>query len=336
MPYEPQYAPGTLTLADWAKRLDPDGSIAAIVELLNQTNEILDDAVWAEGNLPTGHRTTVRADIPKATWRKLNYGVMPQKSKSAQVTDACGMLETYAEVDKDLADLNGNSAEFRLSEDRPFIEGLNQQLAQSVFYADTAVNPERFLGLAPRYDVIGDPADKPVANSYMKQIIDGGGATTGSLTSIWLIVWGMNTVHMIFPKASTAGLLHQDLGEVTLFDNDGGRYQGYRTHYQWKPGLVVRDWRYVVRIANVDPLTPQVELNYKDLVQAYNTIPQLSMGRAALYCTRSVKTRLDIAAAEKGNAFLRIEQVFGKPQTSFWGIPIRQCDGILETEARVV
>ncbi len=35
----------------------------------------------------------------------------------------CGMLETYSEIDKALADLNGNTAAYRLSEDRAFLEG---------------------------------------------------------------------------------------------------------------------------------------------------------------------------------------------------------------------
>ena len=41
-----------LTLADWAKRVDDDYKTAAIVELLSQSNEILDDMLIVEGNLP--------------------------------------------------------------------------------------------------------------------------------------------------------------------------------------------------------------------------------------------------------------------------------------------
>ena len=63
------------TLLDLAKRLDPDMKIAPVVELLNETNEILTDMTWLEGNLITGHRTTVRTGIPEPTWRKLYGGV---------------------------------------------------------------------------------------------------------------------------------------------------------------------------------------------------------------------------------------------------------------------
>jgi len=57
-----------LTYSDWAKRLDDGYRVAMIIELLSQTNEILDDMLVMEGNLPTGHKTTVRTGLPQATW----------------------------------------------------------------------------------------------------------------------------------------------------------------------------------------------------------------------------------------------------------------------------
>ncbi|TRR45281.1 hypothetical protein DNP46_24955, partial [Salmonella enterica subsp. enterica serovar Panama] len=110
-----------------------------------------------------------------------NYGVQPSKSTTVQVTDGIGMLETYAEIDKSLADLNGNTAEFRLSEDRAFIEAMNQQMARTLFYGDTSVNPQQFMGLSSRY------SDLTATNA--QNIIDAGGTGTDN-TSIWLIVWG--------------------------------------------------------------------------------------------------------------------------------------------------
>lgn len=311
------------TLAEWAKRLDPGGKIDKIVELLVQQNMILEDAMFVEGNLPTGHRTTVRTDMPSGTWRKLNYGVKPSKSKTKQVDDTCGMLEDYAEVDKALADLNGNTAEFRLSEDKAFLEGMNNTMATTMFYGDTAVNPERFLGMAARYPNLATP-----------NVINAGGSGV-DLTSIWLVVWGESTVHGIFPKGSKAGWQMQDLGEVTLEDADGGKYQGYRTHYKWDIGLTVRDWRYVVRLANVESggvvnnLIEKPEL----MIELYHQPPNLSMGNAAIYCNKAVKIQFDKAAFDKGNAYYGINDVFGKPQTTFWGIPIKRCDAILNTEA---
>src|SRR5688572_30445837 len=140
------------TLADWAKRLDPDGNVANIVEMLSLTNEMLLDMPWVEGNLPTGHKTTIRTGIPEPTWRKLYGGVQPQRSTTAQVTDNCGMLEAYPEVDKALADLNGNSAAWRLSEEKAHIEGINQEMQRTVVYGNESATPEKFTGFAPRFN----------------------------------------------------------------------------------------------------------------------------------------------------------------------------------------
>ncbi|MBE0147930.1 major capsid protein [Serratia fonticola] len=319
-----------LTLADWAKRTDPDGKVPTIVELLSQTNPVLTDMRFVEGNLPTGHRTTVRTGLPAATWRLLNYGVPSSKSTTAQVTDSTGMLETYAEIDKSLADLNGNTAEFRLSEDNAFLEAMNQQMAETVFYGDTRINPQRFTGLSARYN------DKSAKNA--QNIIDAGG-TGSNLTSIWLVVWGSNTVHGIFPKGQKAGLSHQDLGEQTLKDANGGQYQGYRTHYKWDNGLTVRDWRYVVRIANIDTTKlgaddgPNIA---KLMVQALHRIPNLQMGTAVFYMNRDAAEYLDLQATEKASLAITVKETEGIFWTSFRGVPVRTCDALLSTESQVV
>jgi hypothetical protein len=231
------------TLLDLARRTDPDGSIADIVEIMNQTNEVLDDMVWQEGNLVTGHRTTIRTGLPTPTWRKMYGGVQPTKSKTAQITDTTGMLEAYAEVDKALADLNGNTAAFRLSEDRPHIEGMAEEIAQTLFYGNEGTEPEAFTGLSPRFNA------KTSANNS-DNVVDGGGSGTDN-ASIWLAVWGPNSGFGIVPKGSKAGLQMEDKGQVTIenIDGAGGRMEAYRTHYRQDAGLTIRDWRYFVRIA---------------------------------------------------------------------------------------
>lgn len=320
-----------LTLADWGKRIDPNGKVDKIIELLSQTNPILLDMMIMESNSPTGHKTTVRTGLPDATWRLLNYGVPNSKSTTAQVTDTMGMLETYAEIDKSLADLNGNTSEFRLSEDRAFLEAMNQKMAQTLFYGDTSVNPQQFMGLASRY------SSKSAGNG--QNIIDAGGTGTDN-TSIWLVVWGENTVHGIFPKGQKAGLQMQDLGEQTLRDSAGGQYQGYRTHYKWDNGLTLRDWRYVVRIANIDVSDLSVPASAANIVtqmvKALHRAPNLKMGRAAFYMNRTVAQALDLQSLDKASLALSVKETEGEWWTTFRGIPIRETDAILETEARVV
>jgi len=320
------------TLADFASRMKPDGSIdPMIIEILSETNEILDDMTVIEANGYTEHKTTIRSGLPTGTWRKLNYGVQPEKSKTVPVKDSMGMLETYAEVDKALADLNDNKAAWRLSEDRAFIEGLNQTMAKTIFYGDSSQDPEKFMGLAPRYSSL--------SAENKDNILTAGGAGSDN-TSIWLATWSPNTLHSIYPKGSQAGLSSRDLGEQTLFDADGGRYQGYRTHYKWDLGLTLRDWRYAVRIANVDvsDLTKDASAG-ADLIdlltQALEIIPNQNMGRTVFYCNRTIRSFLRRQITNHKNVNLTLETVAGKKVLMFDGVPVRRTDALLNTEAAV-
>lgn len=322
------------TLLDFMSSLDPDNKVGRIIELLAMQNEVLDDMVVIEGNLPTGHQSIVRTGIPTPTWRKLYGGVQPSKATQVKVTDSCGMLENYAEVDKALADLNGNAPSFRLSQNLPILEGFNQEVCSSLFYANEDTEPEAFTGLAPRFNSLS------AANG--QNIVSGSGSGSDN-TSIWLTVWGPNTLHAFYPKGSSAGLQMRDLGEVTVENVDGsnGRAQMYRTHYRWDIGLAVLDWRYIVRIANIDvsELTKDASsgADIIDLMtQALELVQSLSMGRPAFYCNRTVKSylRRQMVAKVKSST-LMMDQVGGKHVMTFDGVPVRRCDSITNTEAAV-
>ena len=329
-----------LTLADWAKRTDPDGRVPVVAELLSQTNEILDDAVFKEGNLPTGERVVIRTGLPTVYWRALNQGIPSTKSTTAQVDEACGMLEARSEVDKDLAMLNGNTAQFRLSEDTAFLEAMNQTQATTMFYGNPATEPKSFLGLAGRYSSL--------SGGNAANVITAGGSGSDN-TSVFLVCWGDNTVYCPFPKGSKAGLIHEDLGEQTVFNTDG-RMQAYATRYQWKNGLVVKDWRYVVRIPNIDvsdligqtgtqASTAATNL-IKLMARAIYRIPNMTMGRCAFYMNRTVHSGMALAALDKSSAVLNINQgltQFGQPNSwlTFLGVPLRKVDSLVNTESVV-
>lgn len=330
-----------LTLADWAKRTDPEGRIPIIAELLSQTNEVLDDCVFKEGNLPTGERVVIRTGLPTVYWRALNQGIPNSKSTTAQVDEACGMLEARSEVDKDLAMLNGNTAQFRLSEDTAFLESMNQTQAETLFYGNPATDARTFLGLAARYSSLSGGNSANILNAA------GAGADN---TSVYLVCWGDNTVYCPFPKGSKAGLIHEDLGEQTVYNSDATRLQAYATRYQWKNGLVVKDWRYVVRICNIDvsdliaqtgTQTAAASTNIvKLMARSLYRIPNMAMGRCAFYMNRTVHSGMALAALDKSQYVLKINEglsQYGTPNSwlSFLGVPLRKVDALLNTETVV-
>lgn len=320
------------TLVDVAKRLDPDGKISTIAEMLAETNEILDDMAFAEGNLPTGHRHTIRTGLPEPTWRRLYQGVQPTKSRTAQVTDNTGMLEAYAEVDKALADLNGNTASFRLSEDKAHIQGMSHEMARTLFYGNESVQPEAFTGLSARFN------DGTAENG--ENMINGAGSSNAN-TSIWLIGWSPETVWGLYPKGSRAGLQMSDKGQVTIEDVDGqgGRMEAYRSHYRWDMGLAMRDWRYIVRIANIDVAALNTPANTANLVtwmiMASERIRSYSGVRACWYVNRTIREKLRLGILEKISSNLVWETVEGKRVMMFDDVPVKRVDALVNNEANV-
>lgn len=331
------------TLGDFLQALGPDDAVTDLGELLHQTNEMYAEMTFVEGNLLTGHRFTIRTGLPAPVWRRMYQGVQPTKSTRAQVTASTGMLEDYSEVDKALADLNGNTTRFRMQEDIAHIEGFNQTVARSLIYESEDNTPEAITGIMPHYANVG-------TTGTAQQVIDAGGTGTDN-GSILLVGWAANTVYGIFPKGSKAGLSVRDLGEVTAMartaDNtQTGYYQAYRTHYKWDLGLVVQDYRYIVRICNIDrsllgadpTITGYTGANLPNLMfQAMEYIPSLEMCRPVFYMDRSFKTALrqQLPNVVK-NSTLQVMDVGGKKVDSFQEIPIRRMDVMRADEARVV
>ena len=333
-------ATNTLTLVDFAKRLDPSTNsvTSTIAELLSQTNEILTDMQWKEGNLPTGHRLTMRTGLPSVAWRKLNQGVAASKSTTAQVDEGCGMLEALGVVDKDLAMLNGNTSAFRLSENSAFLEAMNITMAQTLFYGDSETNPEQFLGLAPRYSTISGAVNG-------QNVISGGSVSGGDGTSIWLVGWGPNSVYGVFPKGSKAGLIHEPgSGDEWAFDASNNRFKAYIDRYQWKCGIALADWRYVVRICNIDVSNLVTESGQADVIKlmsrALDRLPTMAGIKPVFYMNRTVFSMLKIQGLNKSANAVTVQDglnQFGAAtkDLSFLGVPIRKCDAILNTEAQI-
>ncbi len=320
------------TLMDLASRMEGGSVAKSIIEIISPQNEVLDDIPWIECNDGSSHKTTVRTGIPSGTWRKLNYGVAQEKSTTAQIKDATGMLESYSTVDAALLNMAKDKAGFRLSEEKPFMYGLAKTVMDTFIYGDTETNPERFMGIAPRFDDLSGPENA-------ENIISGAGAGADN-TSIWLMVFGENSVHGVYPSGSQAGFQAKDLGEQTVYDAANNPYQAYRTHFKWDCGLVVRDWRQVVRIANIDvsDLTADAATGADILdlmVQALELVHDLGAGRACFLANRTIRSFLRRQMMNRSNALLTLDNLWGRKVLMFDGVPVRRMDAILNTEAVV-
>ena len=320
-----------LTLVELAKRTDPRGGAAVIAEILHRTNEIVQDMVWLEANDTFSHKTTRRMSLPEGQWRKLNEGVGVAASRTMEVIDTLGMLEIYAETDVELVNAAPDPMALRMQEASAFIEGMGQQLVDTVFYGDTVVKPETFTGLAPR-----------LASQSMKNVLSSGAtATDGAYTtSVYLVQWSPMTCHMIYPRGSMSiGLRHTDLGEVTVYtssalwgNDNNSMFQAYRDHFQLKAGLSVRDERSLARICNIETRTSNATetshwLKDDQIIHLMNYMIQRGAG-TVMYMNREVFVQFDITTKERHNVLYSPDMPYGIPQVMFRGIPVRMCDGI--------
>lgn len=323
----------TLTLADAAKRVDPDGSAAYVAELLNQRNEVTTDCLWMQGNLTTGHRLTVRTGLPQVFWRLLGRGVPISKSHTAQIDETCGMLEGYSRVEKKLLQLHGDAgAAFRASEDRAYAESMAQAFTETLFYG-TAATPEQFIGLSARYSSLTAPNGQ--------NIINAGGAA--NLTSVWLVAWGEGQVFGIYPKNTEAGISFEDLGQQTVYDAENNPYEAYVSRVGWDVGIALHDWRFVVRIANINVQNLVTETSAANLIKlmsrAIDRLPAYS-GNLAFYCNRTVASMLRIQALNNSTNAVTVEPAlnqFGKTirELRFLQVPVRIVDRLRSNEQAV-
>ena len=326
------------TLMDVARRSGSE-STRAIVEVLNRTNDALDDIPWIECNSGVVHKTTSRTSIPTPVWRMLNAGVPVKKSTTKQMSVGCGMLEVYAEVDckqvklaargqVDNASALAAASNAIADDNKAFIEGFGQEISRVMFYGDPA-RPQEPVGFTNWYSSLSDT-----------NVINGGGSGDDN-TSIWLIAWDKMALHGIYPQGSKAGITEEFLGQHTVKDANGDQFEAYRTHYSWDAGFVVRDNRCAVRICNIDVSelvsggTSAADL-IDLMIDAVYKLPKVARGyRKAFYARPEVLTALDKQTRKVSNLMLGYNEVYGKRVLTFRDIPVREQESLLATEAKV-
>lgn len=315
-----------------------DGNIGPVIEVLKQQNPILDDAVAMECNMGGIHRHGIRTGLPTPAWGRLYQGIPQSKSSIQQVDDTTGFLEARSGVDTRALKLSKNPGALRLGEAMAHLESMNQEMATGLFYHDTTTTPEKFKGLAARYNVSG-------GSGAGNQIVKAGGAGSDN-TSIWFVTWGDHATHLLYPEGTKAGVSRTDKGEQRVTDANGDPYYVKEELFEWHIGLAVKDWRYNARIANLDVsdvIADTVDI-LKFMRQAYYKLQSRRLdsktSRMAIYMNRTILEALDARTTPTGTSSatalqLTRKELEGQEVLTYRGIPIRETDAILNTEAAV-
>jgi hypothetical protein len=333
-----------LTLADVYKRMEKQG-VADIIEMMNDTSQdILGDIQMVECNDGTKHTHTIRTGLPSVAWGALYAGTPQSKSTTQQVDDTTGFVEALCTIDKRVLALAGENANaVRASESLPFIESMAQELVTAMFYHNSATDARKPRGLSARFGV-------KATSGYGNQIVDAGGSSTDN-TSMWFVTHGLNGLIGLYPKGTSGGISQEDKGEQRVLDGSGNPYYVVEELVTAHMGFAVKDYRNIVRIANLDVsdmLAGSVKI-YNFMRQAYYKLntrraakvkDQMTGGRTVIYCNKTVLEALHALNANMGSSdnFIRLRpmELDGQEVMSYMGFPIRETDALLNTESRVV
>jgi len=303
------------TLAELAKRTFNKETLD-IANVLAKLSPVIKDAQWYEANGLTEHVHTRAAALASGTWRRINEGVVPDAAQTEQITEPICYLEDRSEIDELLLKLNPEPKKYRYEEDLLHLEGLAQQIETAFFNSDRSTDPDTPNGLAYRYTATS------LSNVF------GAGGTGDDTHSAWMVKWGKNALHLVYPRNSkTLGIQRNDKGleRVTTSTTTQAALYKWVTQFVFNMGIVVRDDRAVQRLANIEPSGQSYIVNENYLIEMYNNILVAfgDMSGVVLYVSSAVKTQLDIVAKDKPNLIHTMTDPFGKPVTAFWDIPIR-------------
>lgn len=330
-----------LNLIDMMKQ--GDNPLADVVEALHRLNPVMKDANVLTCNKGTKHASVIRTGLPTVSWGAIYQGIAQSKSTTQTVEDTTGFVEGLSAVDERLLNLYGDkAASVRMSEAQSFLEAMSQEVESQFFYSNVAINGKQFHGMAPRYNTLANP-----------NVVNGAGSGSDN-TSIWMVTWGDQQCSIITPQNIAGGIEREDMGRQRVTDASGNPYYVKEEKFTQHVGVANRDWRHSGRICNIDvsdliagstAVNPLLRKLYYKLAGRRNygldNGGMVSQGRTVIYMNRTVLEALDAESTNgRGGStdnFIRLvpKEIQGEEVMTWRGIPIRDTDSILNTEAAV-
>jgi len=312
-----------------------NNEIIDVAEVLNETNDVVADAIIQRGNDITSHVVTRRTSLPAANWIKVGNGWDATVGLTSQAREEIGMLKARYSCPEDVMNLQPNPAKYRANQERAYIESMGQEIANTLMgnVASGAVSPavappEEFAGFQYRLASLSTDQTK-----YC--ISNGNTGNDNDSTSIYFVQWRADGVYLIHPRnMDGGGLKKQDKGLQRVAGDNSSFLYAYETEFSWNTGLCVEDGRCVKRLANIDSVHGETNtLDEDKIIQIRNNFK--GNDTVYMYCNETVFTQLQILAKDKTNVHWSEQNPFGKPQMYFLDMPVRRCDAITNAEGNL-
>jgi len=332
-----------LTLADVSK--SQNKQIGKVAEVLLQHNAMNKDLMYRKMNEGTIHKEDIRSALPQVYYRKANQAIAPSKTTIEERSFTATQFESKSQIDRDVARRGGmkNVGYNRWNQAQGHLQAHANEQASLMIYGSPVASNLKTAGLFDIYSTLS------ASEETSKQIIDAGG-TGSDNCSILKVHHGENAIFGIYPEGTVAGLTRNDhtpgsnLVKITGYTASGqiGEYWGYEEEFITNHGIVVKDYRQGVRIANIDYLKLISGSGAADLIDlmisADYKIDSKENGKGVWYVNRTIEAHLHKQALTKvgAGAGLSYENYQGEMVVMFLGCPVRRMDALLTSEARVV
>lgn len=334
-----------LTIADIQKSLTPKGDVAAAVRMLEQSNEIEEYLTFKECNKGDTHTETLQVSLPEIFYIMVNQGSQTSKSTRGQTVFPTAVAEGRSHIHVEAVVNAKTRPAIRAEQADDFVESLGQRDKRTMFYGNPKTDPTEYLGLSTYYGSLSE--------TNAQNIISAGGTT--NLGSMWLLGLGDDGIFCIYPEGmqESVGIERINKGQpITIVDPNSPsgtvRYMDvYEEVFKLRRGLCVKNWRYGVRICNIDTAALIATSGTQATSAATNLIRLMARavqkppkrGRKSVRwvwaCNEVIHSGLLLLAQEKQTSVLTVQEGFESFKMSAYGIPICRMDQLLNTEQLV-
>lgn len=319
------------TLLERAKITVDGKRVGKIIDVLDKfgVEEFMKDVPFFPANQGLKHRIVRTTSRPTSTRRRFYQGVGATQDTTQVIFEPVILFEQRSETDEDEFDTIEGGNNLRAKKDKVKVKAMMDDFVYGFFNDARTSGSEYINGLGARMTALSYPGFTTTSLPY---VWDNKG-TGDNLSSIYLIEYGEDACHGIFPsgaavRGSIMGIIARNKGKEQILDSDDStkKFYAYVSQFKFWWGLAVNnDWK-IARIANIDiDETSSGALNENNIIKALNH-GKFNKAATRMYVNPYIKTQIDIKAKDKNNVQWDLTNIFGREIPTFWGIPVRKLD----------
>jgi len=297
------------TLLDIAKANGSDAAVGLIEEVVTYSPEVQLGAARSIKGL--NYKTLVRTGLPSVSFRDANQGTTPSKSTWENRLVEAFLLNPRWECDMAIANDYEDGAQAYITLEASGIMQASMMWLGSQFYYGTANDAKGFPGLLTAYD-------------STNMVVDAGGTTDNTASSVWAVMWGPQAVQWVLGKSGA--LTVSDVTEQRVLDPNGNPYTAYCQELMSRIGLQVGN-KYAV--GRVKKITADAGKTLTDN-HLSSLLAKFPVGFRPSHFLMSRRSQMQLQQSRTAT------NPTGAPApvpTEAFGVPIVATDSIVDTEA---